>query len=90
MLDHSKRFVGTSCIKWVISAHGSYSANNTAQLFETFKQMTAIEDVLSNAVLPKLKAAKSSRYILEAGGLDEKGDLWGLRGQDAEERQRPF
>ncbi len=46
--------------------------------------MTAIEDVLSNAVLPKLKAAKSSRYILEAGGLDEKGDLWGLRGQDAE------
>ena len=52
--------------------------------------MTAIEDVLSNAVLPKLKAAKSSRYILEAGEKKKKGDLWGLRGQDAEERQRPF
>ena len=25
---------------------------------------------------------------LGAGGLDEKGDLWDLQGQDAEERQR--
>ena len=36
----------------------------------------------------QLKTAEFSRYILEAGELDEKGDLWGLRGQDAEERQR--
>ena len=45
--------------------------------------------MLSNAVVPQMKAAKLSRYILEVGGLDEKGDLRGLRSQDAEERQRP-
>ena len=39
-------------------------------------------------MLPQIKTAESSRYILEAGGLDEKGDLWSLRGQDVEERQR--
>ena len=53
-----------------------------------FHTGTLTEGVLSKALSPQMKAAESSRYILEAGGLDEKGDLWSLLGQDVEERQR--
>jgi hypothetical protein len=53
-----------------------------------FHTGTLTEGVLAEALSPQMKAAESSRYILMAGGLDEKGDLWSLRGQDVEERQR--